>query len=206
MLDAISNAKLINKDTFDSNNKDIIKAMTDLDTSNLNSAKAYIDSKQWQKYKLTNDDGTRKWLGTLSSPIESLEPGLYECTIPANANTVNAPLDVNNSSYIAELNVTKGSNGRKQIIFIQNYTEDVWLKQFIQTAWIEVGPYLILNLTSPILVGLPLTLTNNVQAYSTAYTPQYKLVNNNGDITLKLKGAVKNLTTTGVTMPHYQVI
>ncbi|MBF2179170.1 BppU family phage baseplate upper protein [Staphylococcus warneri] len=200
VLDAISNAKLINKDTFDSNNKDIAKAMTVLDTSNLNSAKAYIDSKQWQKYKLTNDDGTRKWLGTLSSPIESLEPGLYECTIPANANTVNAPLDVNNSSYIAELNVTKGSNGRKQIILIQNYTEDVWLKT-IHTNGVDRGWTLINPKPNFTDTGwLPLTLTNNVQAYSTAYTPQYKLVNNNGDITLKLKGAVKNLTTTGVTI------
>ncbi|PTI23407.1 BppU family phage baseplate upper protein [Staphylococcus warneri] len=151
-----------------------------------------------QKYKFTNDDGTRKWLGTLSSPVESLEPGLYECTIPANANTVNAPLDINNSSYIAELNITKSSSGRKQIILIQNYTEDMWLKT-IHTNGADRGWTLINPKPNFTDTGwLPLTLINNVQAYSTAYVPQYKLVNNNGDIILKLKGAVKNLTTTGV--------
>ncbi|KEK47642.1 BppU family phage baseplate upper protein [Staphylococcus warneri] len=160
----------------------------------------YSKTLDWQRYKLTNDDGTRKWLGTLSSPVESLDPGFYECTIPSNANTVNAPLDVNNSSYIAELNVTKGSNGRKQIILIQNFTEDVWLKT-IHTNGVDRGWTLINPKPNFTDTGwLPLTLTNNVQAYSTAYTPQYKLVNNNGDITLKLKGAVKNLTTTGVTI------
>ena len=31
--------------------------------------------------------------GTLSQPIETLEPGLYECSIPSDYKSVNAPAD-----------------------------------------------------------------------------------------------------------------
>ena len=29
----------------------------------------------WQKYNFTDDTGVRKWLGTLSQPVETLDPG-----------------------------------------------------------------------------------------------------------------------------------
>ena len=86
------------------------------------------DFSNWQQYQFTNTDGTRKWLGTLAQPIETLEPGLYECSIPSDYKSVNAPADPNGAGYIAEINVTKGQNGRKQIILFQNYHNAIWSK------------------------------------------------------------------------------
>ena len=86
------------------------------------------DFSNWQQYQFTNTDGTRKWLGTLSQPIETLEPGLYECSIPSDYKSVNAPADPNGAGYIAEINVTKGQSGRKHIILIHNYQNNIWSK------------------------------------------------------------------------------
>lgn len=86
------------------------------------------DFSNWQQYQFTNSDGTRKWLGTLAQPIETLEPGLYECSIPNDYKSVNAPSDSSGAGYIAEINVTKGQSGRKHIILIHNYQNNIWSK------------------------------------------------------------------------------
>lgn len=86
------------------------------------------DFSNWQQYQFTNSDGTRKWLGTLAQPIETLEPGLYECSIPNDYKSVNAPADPNGAGYIAEINVTNGQNGRKQVILNQSYHNMLWSK------------------------------------------------------------------------------
>ena len=74
---------------------------------------------EWTGWELINSDMRRKWLGTLGtegSPasILDLEPGLYECSIPADAFTVDAPQDPNGSGYIAQIDVTKGSAGKRK--------------------------------------------------------------------------------------------
>ena len=70
-----------------------------------------------------------------------LKTGFYECTIPADAESVNAPKDIHGSAYLAEINITESLTGRKQIILLQNYTKDVWLKPFTLMALTEVGFY-----------------------------------------------------------------
>lgn len=90
-----------------------------------------INNLDWQKYKLTNDDGTRKWLGTLSQNIETYPPGAYECSVPSGDNSQNFNMPVINaskSSYIAEVDITMGSNSRKQIKVIANYDNDIYQK------------------------------------------------------------------------------
>ena len=74
---------------------------------------------EWTGWELINSDMRRKWLGTLGtegSPasVLDLEPGLYECSIPADAFTVDAPLDPNGSGYIAQIDVTQGSAGKRK--------------------------------------------------------------------------------------------
>ncbi|WP_243081368.1 BppU family phage baseplate upper protein [Staphylococcus capitis] len=86
------------------------------------------DFSNWQQYRFTENDGSRKWLGTLSQPIETLDAGLYECSVPSDYKSVNAPSDSNGAGYIAEINVTKGQSGRKHIILIQNYQNNIWSK------------------------------------------------------------------------------
>lgn len=73
----------------------------------------------WGDWKLVTSDMRRKWLGTLGtegspSNILSLDPGLYECSIPADAFSVNAPQDPNGSGYIAQIDVTEGAAGKRK--------------------------------------------------------------------------------------------
>ncbi|MFK5673036.1 BppU family phage baseplate upper protein [Mammaliicoccus sciuri] len=75
----------------------------------------------WAMYEPSSNKNKRVWLGTLSNSLLQLAPGLYECTIPAQANTVDAPYDANLGSYIAEIDVFESSNGRKQIRLKHNY-------------------------------------------------------------------------------------
>ncbi|PTJ55972.1 hypothetical protein BU006_12920 [Mammaliicoccus sciuri] len=77
--------------------------------------------------KQTADTNKRKWLGTIGqegntySDVLKLPGGKYECTIPSDAFSVNAPQDPNDGSYIAEIDVTESENGRKQLKLIANY-------------------------------------------------------------------------------------
>ena len=79
---------------------------------------------EWTGWELINSDMRRKWLGTIGSEgspasVLDIEPGLYECSIPADAFTVDAPLDPNGSGYIAQIDVYQGAaGGRKQFRLI----------------------------------------------------------------------------------------
>ena len=79
----------------------------------------------------------------MSQPIETLEPGLYECSIPSDYKSVNAPADPSGAGYIAEINVTKGQSGRKHIILITIIKMIFGLKQFTQTVTTGAGLLLI---------------------------------------------------------------
>ncbi len=80
--------------------------------------------------ELNPDTNTRKWLGTLGqegnvyNDVLKLPAGKYECTIPADALSVNAPQDPNGSSYIAEIDVTVAGSSRKQFKLIANARND----------------------------------------------------------------------------------
>src|SRR5699024_1058878 len=81
-------------------------------------------------WKEITGDNTRTWLGTLGdegnqyTSVLQLPPGYYECTIPSDAFSVDAPQDPNGGSYIAEIDVYEGSNGRKQYKLISNYNNN----------------------------------------------------------------------------------
>lgn len=81
-------------------------------------------------WKELTKDNTRQWLGTLGSEssgynsVLDLPPGYYECTIPSDATSVDAPQDPNGGSYIAEIEVYEGNSGRKQYKLISNYLND----------------------------------------------------------------------------------
>src|SRR5699024_3359300 len=77
-------------------------------------------SKEWQKYKLTEEDGNR--ISKEGLDLLNLDTGYYETW-----NAVNAPLDGNTGIY--EVNVTTGSSGQKTIVAIQSYLN----KTFINT-------------------------------------------------------------------------
>ena len=86
-----------------------------------------IGNDGWTEWKKITNDNTRQWLGTLGgegnqyTSVLQLPPGYYECTIPSDAISVDAPQDPNGNSYIAEIDVYEGSSGRKQYKLISNY-------------------------------------------------------------------------------------
>ncbi|KTT86020.1 hypothetical protein RSA37_01150 [Mammaliicoccus sciuri] len=87
--------------------------------------KRRVNSPMWTDWVLLNPDtNKRKWLGTIGqegntyADVLKLPGGKYECTIPSDAFSVNAPQDPNGGSYIAEIDVTESENGRKQLRLI----------------------------------------------------------------------------------------
>ena len=85
----------------------------------------------WEDWERVNpEDYKRKWLGTLGqegnvyNDILKLPGGKYEASIPADALSVNAPLDPNGGGYIAEIDVTESDNKRKQFKLIANARND----------------------------------------------------------------------------------
>ena len=77
-------------------------------------------SKDWQKYKLTEEDGNR--ISKEGLDLLNLDTGYYETW-----NAVNDPLGGDTGIY--EVNVTTGSSGQKTIVAIQSYLN----KTFINT-------------------------------------------------------------------------
>ncbi len=78
------------------------------------------ESKEWQKYKLTEEDGNR--ISKEGLDLLNLDTGYYETW-----NAVNDPLDGNTGIF--EVNVTTGSRGQKTIVATQSYLN----KTFINT-------------------------------------------------------------------------
>ncbi|WP_305809146.1 hypothetical protein [Staphylococcus epidermidis] len=114
---------------------------------------------EWQKYKLTNDDGTRIYLSKGSfTDVTQLPPGFYETVTADDASSQGFPPGINNSSFV-EIDVTKGGSTRTQIKVVMNYNMKTfcktihtngadnygWKELFIEqsdTGWI---PFKIIN-------------------------------------------------------------
>lgn len=182
VLDAITNAKIISKDTFDANNSSVSKTITDGDSKALSDAKSYTDNKQWQKYKLTNDDGTSVVVDKVDLNNLNLSSGIYYLT-----NCINAPAP---NGY---LYVNKKDSNYVSILFAPNNNNDVYTRQKNNGNW-QTFAKITPDFYDTGWITLP--LINGVQAYDNNSAPSYKLVINNGDKTLKLKGAVKGISTT----------
>ena len=150
------------------------------------------DQLKWQKYKLTEDDGKRIWLGTLNVAVETLGTGLYECTIPADADTVHAPKDITGSAYLAEINITEGRTGRKQILLIQNFTKNVWLKT-IHTNGVDLG-WVSLNEQKYDSNWQKVTLKNGAMELGGSYpVSQYRVIEENGIRKAYIRLYLKNI-------------
>ena len=101
-------------------------------------------SANWQKYKLTGDDGVRMYLTKGSfADVHALEPGYYE-TVSNDTPTQGFPSAFANSAFI-EIDVFKSNSGRKQITVTQSSRGQTFVK-FLHTdgadnGWKEI-PYI----------------------------------------------------------------
>ena len=101
------------------------------------------DTNNWQKYKITSDDGSRQYLkkGTITD-ITTLSPGSYETVSNDDPTTQNFPTAFNGASY-AQIDVTIGGSNRKQIEIVHSYQGKVW-RRYIHTdgtrdsGWLEI--------------------------------------------------------------------
>lgn len=148
------------------------------------------DTSTWQKYNLTNNDGTRKYLREINYDITTLDTGFYMITYPSNVdwNVVNTPDTYDTRvGHIAMLDVTKDQTGRKQFIYWQNSSNRVFAAT-IHTGnnfrgWKELTP------TQATTGWLDIPLKNGVTA--NADKPQYKITKTNELTTISLRGAVR---------------
>lgn len=177
-----------------------------------NSDKVYVKRKasagiwsDWAMYEPSSNKNKRISLGNITTSILQLAPGLYEGTIPAQANTVNAPFDKDLASYIAEIDVFEGANGRKQIRLRHNYrnleyittihtnnqftgwkkivTEEYGKQQNADTGWIDWAPKNgAIRHQEDLIQSLPC---------------QYRVTSTNGITKAHLRIYVSNITTNG---------
>ena len=89
-------------------------------------------TENWQKYKFTQDDGTR--IRIENANVSELDIGSYEVW-----NAIDTPLD-DNEFY--EVDVTKSRDGRKVITAIHSLTNRIFIKTFhtndVDKAWREI--------------------------------------------------------------------
>ena len=101
------------------------------------------EASNWQKYKLTDDDGSRQYInkGTITD-ITTLEPGYYETVSNDDPTTQNFPPGFNGAAY-AQIDVTIGGSNRKQIEVVHSYQGKVW-RRYIHndgtrdSGWLEI--------------------------------------------------------------------
>ena len=101
------------------------------------------DTNNWQKYKMTNDDGSRQYInkGTITD-ITTLEPGSYETVSNDDPTTQNFPPYFNGAAY-TQIDVTIGGSNRKQIEVVHSYQGKAW-RRYIHTdgtrdsGWLEI--------------------------------------------------------------------
>lgn len=101
-------------------------------------------SKDWQKYKLTADDGIRKYISQANfKNINDLSPGLYEVITGTDAGAQGMPTGTpTTNSSIFEIDVYFSTSGRKQFKARQNYNNRIWEKTIhtnnVDTGWKEI--------------------------------------------------------------------
>lgn len=152
--------------------------ITDNINAAISNANAYTDDKviqsTQQQQVLTNNDGTRKYIGTLTSSIANLGPGFYEGVASTPASSTNLPTDVSDAAFI-EIDVyTSGKNNRKQIKVIQSSNGRTWWRYIHtdntkDTGWLETPQGLTYTTTlfegSANAVGTTINLVDSLKNY-----------------------------------------
>ena len=148
----------------------------------------------WQKYKLTNDDGTRPYLtkGSFSS-VHDLPTGKFETIGADNAEDQDLP-SITSNAFI-EIDVTESeSGGRKQIYVLISYSKRLFLK-ILHTNGADKGWTELTNNQSD-TGWLPIMIKNGYNKSTIPdFEPSYRVIGYSTHKKVYVRLGVTNLNT-----------
>lgn len=140
------------------------------------------DYSKFQNYKLTNDDGTRKYLKGLDP--NTCPPGFYE-----TSGMIDCPIPGDSGLFYVD--VTPSSNGRRLVFCTYSAGNRTWVKTIhtggVDKGWVELTP------TETTTGWLDIPLKNGVTA--NVDTPQYKITKTKVLTTISLRGAIRTVSS-----------
>lgn len=145
----------------------------------------------WQKYRLTQDNGTIKYVpkGTITD-IKTLEPGLYETVSDNDAINQDIPL---NNSYV-QIKVWEGGGGRKEIELTSTFNGTKYFRLIHTDGEKDTGWKEISNNYSD-TGWLPITIKNGYKKSSIPdFEPSYRVIDNGNSKQVYVRLGVENLT------------
>lgn len=152
------------------------------------------ETEDWQKYKFTNDNGTRTYLtkGSFDN-VNDLSTGLYETVATEDAESQSLPSIASNA--FIEIDVTESeSGGRKQIYVLVNYSKRLFLKT-IHTNSVDKG-WMELTSTQEDTGWLPITIKNGYNKSTLPdYEPSYRVIDYGTHKRIFVRLGVTNLTS-----------
>lgn len=133
-----------------------------------------IESLSWQKYKLTNDDGTIKYYskGTIED-VTKLPAGFYETVSNDDATTQGIPV---NNSYV-QIKVWKAGGGRKEIELTSTFNSEKYFRLFHTDGTKDSG-WKKISSNQTDTGWLPITIKNGYGKSSIPdFEPSYRVIN-----------------------------
>lgn len=187
VVQMISEENLITTQKFEEYKSDLdeeiqvkLQEYEDFISENKNDFEGIINELNWQKYKLTEDDGSYKMisLGDNLDTLHNLVPGTYY--------TTDTPIKGIGATSTAGFTtvVIRGSSLVKHIIFRPYNSNQIWIKRFYNT-W---NDWELINTKIDSTGWQDIPLKNGVVART--FKPQYKIVKTPEYTLIALQGAV----------------
>ena len=188
------------KENFEQVDEDLNQKIEDIkETVKPETYVKHDDTENWQKYKLTKENGDVVDLPIgldLSdlSVLNSLKPGNFYLPTPKNGP---------GGSESAFLNVQSRNDGTTKKLTYSPYNSDkVYVKRFYQnwSEWKEITSNNEQKITTTGWIDL--ILRNGVEDYPDVNRPQYKIDYINNDTHLYLRGDLKNIKKRNTTVAN----
>lgn len=187
VVQMISDENLITTQKFEEYKSDVdeqiqmkLQEYEDFINANKNDFEGIINELNWQKYKLTEDDGSQKMI-SLGDNVDSLHN-----LAPGNYYTTDTPIKGIGATSTAGFTtvVIRGSSLVKHIIFRPYNSNQIWIKRFYNT-WSD---WELVNTKIDSTGWQDIPLKNGVVARD--FKPQYKIVKTPEHTLIALQGAV----------------
>ena len=186
VLEAIDTGDFVGSSEFKVFSNDMNSKLETGIYNNLADAKNYIDSKEWQKYKLTNEDGTLKTLNVNNKldELHALKPGQYYLSGVSGLPEGTSQIGIADMSWRQDGNI-------KCITYIP-YNSSIQFIKRLNGSW---SNWEQMNY-KPIDTGwLPITWVNGAQqSITTDFTSSYRVLNENGIKRVYLRLSATNIT------------